>query len=151
MKLPTTGSQRQQFLCALQWVNTTTPNFTALVEPLHHFMKTVYDRANARTKRVVSKILQSALGWGKRETTSFHRSRTALAHRVSLAHRYKYALLCVYRDASDPFWSGILAQISQADVTRPYTEQRHQPFAFFYGSPTRRRSGGHYLRWKYFP
>ena len=70
MQLPTNGAHLQQFVCALQWVKTAIPNFTALVEPLHRFLENVYKVANARTKRSVSKILLSAVGWGEKESSA---------------------------------------------------------------------------------
>lgn len=95
IELPKTGCQLQQFVCALQWVKTAIPNFTMIVEPLHLFMKTVYDRAGVRTKRGVSKVLLSPLGWSEKEKAAFHNCRSALAKQVALAHRKQDDRLCV--------------------------------------------------------
>lgn len=101
MQPPTTGEHLQQFNCALQWVKTGIPEFTSLIEPLHSFLEIVYERAGARTKRAVSKITLSDLGWGKEEEDDFNRCKDDLTNQVTLAHRKHEARLCVYTDTSD--------------------------------------------------
>lgn len=87
MKPSVTGSQLQQFVCDLQWEKTAIPYFTAMIEPLHRYMETVYDRAGSRTKRGLSKVLLSAFDWGKNEIEAFHLGRTAIMNQVTLPHR----------------------------------------------------------------
>ena len=53
MQPPTTGANLQQFFCALQWVKTAIPNFTALVEPLPAFWK-MFTRSKTRARNVTS-------------------------------------------------------------------------------------------------
>ena len=133
MQLPTNGAHLPQFVCAQQWVKTAIPNFTALVEPLHRFLENVYKVANARTKRSVSKILLSTVGWGEKESSAFNRCRSALTRKVTLAHRDQTARLCIYTDVSDMFWSGIVTQIPRSDVSKAHQAQRHEPLAFLSG------------------
>lgn len=95
LELPYTRCQLQQFFCALQWMKTETANFTALMEPLHGFTEKFYERAGNRTKRGVSKILLSALGWSKAEEYSSEKCTKALVHKVTLAHRKIESKLCV--------------------------------------------------------
>ena len=124
MQLPTNGAHLQQFVCALQWVKTAIPNFTALVGPLQSFLENVHRVANARTERSVSKILPSAVGWGEKESGALNRCTSALFQQVALSHRDQTARLCVYTDASDTFWSGIITQIPRSNVSKGYQEKR---------------------------
>ena len=68
---PSSGSNLQQFVCALQWVKQGIPNFTELVAPLHEFMERVYDHVGKRTKRAVTRVQLDKLGWGKTELDAF--------------------------------------------------------------------------------
>ena len=133
MKPPTNGANLQQFICALQWVKQGIPNFTELVAPLHEFMERVYDHATKRTKRAVVRVQLSTLGWGKTELDAFESCKHALAHQVTLAHRDSTKRLCVYTDASDTAWSGIITQVPHAHVHRSHAEQDHAPLAFLSG------------------
>lgn len=108
MAPPTTGADLQQFVCALQWVETAVPNFSTLVGPLHTFMEKVYSKAGSRTKRAVAKFSLAALEWSEVERTAFEKCTSALKNQVTLAHRDDAKRLCIFTDASDSFWSGIL-------------------------------------------
>ena len=90
-------------------------------------MERVYDRAGKRTKRAVSRVLLSTLDWGKTELDAFKQCQQSLAHQVTLAHRDSTQRLCVYTDASDMAWSGIVSQVPLEDVHKPHAAQRHSP------------------------
>ena len=133
MEPPTTGGHLQQFLCALQWLKQGIPNFTELVSPLHEFMERIYSKIGKRTKRAVARVLLSDHGWGTNELKEFEDCKKGLANQVTLAHRDCTQRLCVYTDASDMAWSGILTQIPEPDISKPHKEQRHSPIAFLSG------------------
>ena len=57
----------------------------------------------------------------------------ALAHQVTLAHRDPSKRLCVYTDASDMAWYGIITQVPHAHVHWSHVEQEHSPLAFLCG------------------
>lgn len=130
MEPPTTGAHLQQFLCALQWVKKGIPNFTELVAPLHDFMETIYALAEKRTKRAVTCVILSDQGWGKDQLNAFEACKSALTNQVTLSHRDPSQRLCVYTDASDMVWSGIITQVPVIDVSKPHKEQRHSPLSF---------------------
>lgn len=130
MEPPTTGVHLQKLLCALQWVKQGIPNFTELMVPLHDLLERIYDQVEKRTKQAVSLILLSDQGWSKTERTAFESCKTALAHQVTLAHRDLSQRLCVYTDASDMVWSGIITQVPLSDVSKPHMHQRHSPLSF---------------------
>jgi transposase InsO family protein len=133
MAPPRTGADLQQFLCALQWLKQGIPNFTALVAPLHDILEIVYDRAGKRTKRAVARITLDSVGWGPSEKQAFDDCRGALAHQVTLAHRDDAKRLCIFTDASDTAWSGILTQVPFHDTCKPFSEQNHVPLGFLSG------------------
>ena len=48
---------------------------------------------------------------------------------------------CVFTDASDFYWSGVVTQVSRSELQKPWNEQRNQPLAFlgkaFHGAEIR--------------
>lgn len=130
---PTTGSELQQFLCALQWVKNGIPNFSALVAHLHEFMEKFYEHVGKRTKRAVANVQLTNLCWSHTQRTKFENCKTALAYQVTLSHRDRSKRLCVYTDASDHVWSGIFTKVPLRDTSKPHVEQRHDPLAFLSG------------------
>lgn len=133
MDKPTDGAQLQQFFCALQGVKTCIPDLSRLVDPLHLFLETLYTRADSRKKRALARISFDNVGWGDKERSAFKACIEALSTRVTLAHRDQSKRLCVYTDASDNFWSGIMTQIPPEDTSLHHNKQRHDPLAFLSG------------------
>ena len=109
------------------------PNYTELVAPLHDFMERVHALSNKRTKRSVSCVQLASQGWGKTELDAFEVCKKVLANHVTLAHRDPTQRLCVYTDASDLAWAGILTQVPMSDINKTHQQQRHAPLAFLSG------------------
>jgi len=133
MEPPTKGSHLQQFICALQWVKNAIPQFTELIKPLHDFMEQVYVRAGKHTRQAVARFKLSTLGWNTAQRNAFEQCKAALAKQVTLSHRDDSKRLCVYTDASDIAWSGIVTQVPHTDLPNPHRNQRHEPLAFLSG------------------
>lgn len=133
MDAPSTGAQLQQFLCAMQWLRSSIPNFQALVEKLHEFLETVYQHAGKRTKRAVSRVSLRNIGWSPSHDDAFNACKRAIANRATLAHRDETKRLCVFTDASDSYWSGVLTQVPRSELTFPHVDQSHEPLAFHSG------------------
>ena len=96
-------------------------------------MEQVYDRTGKRTKRAVSRYQLTAFGWNSAQRDAFEACKTALADQVTPSHRDETQRLCVYTDASDTVWSGIFTQVPREDLSKPHSEQCHQPLAFLSG------------------
>ena len=133
MQPPKTGSDLQQFVCALQWVKSTIPNFTSLIMPLQELLEKAYASSGKRTKRKVSRVCLQTLGWNDYHAQAFQACKDALAKRVTLAHRDIEKRLCVFTDASEFFWGGIVTQIPTGDITKAHVEKSHEPLAFISG------------------
>lgn len=125
-----TGGQLHQFLCAMQWFRSSIPQFETLVYPLHTFLEAVYTHVGKRTKRAVTRVSLDALGWDSSLTQAFEKYKNSVAKRVTLAHRDDSKRLCIYTDASDTHWSGIVTQVLISDLFLPHSNRPHEPFAF---------------------
>lgn len=96
-------------------------------------MENVYAHAGKRTKRAVARIQLTAFGWSSEQLDTFESCKNALANQVTLSHRDGSQRLCVYTDASDTVWSGIVTQVPIEDISKPHSEQSHSALAFLSG------------------
>lgn len=119
MEPPTNGGHLQQFLCALKWLKQCIPNSKKLVATLHDFMERIYSLIVKRTKRAVARFLLSNHSWGPNELQIFEACKRGLANQVTMSHHDHTQRLCVYTDASDMAWSGILTEVPETDGSKP--------------------------------
>ncbi len=62
------------------------------------------------------------------QTRAFNILKTAFHNSAELAHPGQCKNLCLFTDASDTHWSGILTQIPKPDLDLPFNEQRHEQY-----------------------
>ena len=110
------------------------PQFTTVVAPLTSLLEQVYQKAVKRTKRAVAKVALNEIGWESEHTKAFADAKTAIGNSVTLSHPDPTKIKCLFTDASELHWSGILTQIPPDDLDLPFHEQRHFPLAFISGS-----------------
>lgn len=70
---------------------------------------------------------------GEPELSCFENCKAALANQLCLHHRDDTNRLCVYTDASDHIWSGIVTQVPFDDLSKAHVSHRHEPLAFLSG------------------
>lgn len=124
MEPPTIGAHLKRFYWAIQWVKQAIRNFTELVALLHDFMQGVYGHMTKCAKHPLDHVLLDSHDWDKTELEFFKASEKALANQVMLAHRDPSQLFCVYTDASDLAWAGIITQMPLLEVTRLRRDHR---------------------------
>lgn len=113
------------------------PEYNKHIAPLHKAMEDIYQMADGkRTRKAVSKIILQSTVWTKDLQYSFEDLKHAIYGAVELAHPDPEMQLCLFTDASDLHWSGVLAQIPRSDKDVPFDEQRHSPLSFRAGSFT---------------
>ena len=68
MKMPQTAGDLQQFMCALQWILTTIPNFSELVQPLRIILNKAFASTVKTSKRNAARIMlkSNAMGTQRR-------------------------------------------------------------------------------------
>lgn len=66
----------------------------------------------------------------KHELEALEKGKQALAQQVTLTHRDYNKMLCVFTDAYDHIWSGIIIQVPFVDTALPVEQQRHSPLGF---------------------
>ena len=81
------------------------------------------------------------ISWSNDDEKAFQHCKQSLQNRITLSHRDVNMRLCIYVDASDEAWAGIVTQVPTTDMHLPHHERRHQPLAFLSGhfTPTQLR------------
>lgn len=142
---PTNGAQLPKFVCEMPWMRSAISNFSAVIRRLSDLLDQVYSQVGKRTSLAAARLLLSALGWASPELDAFDRWKTALENQVTLTRRDNLTRVCVYTDASDILWSGILTPVPYQDLRRTHVDQRHHPLVFLSGHFT-----GPQLGWSIF-
>jgi RNase H-like domain found in reverse transcriptase len=141
MPEPLYGHELQQFVYAANWMRSVIPEFTSLTSSLAASLEAVYQAAGARTRRAAAKIRLLDVGWSSTQAPAFASVKSALHRSATLAHPDPDQRLCLFTDASNDHWSGVLTQIPHTDCDSPFSEQHHSPLSFlsgsFHGSSTR--------------
>lgn len=134
MKKPTVAGDLQQLLCATNWMRSSIPNYSSVVEPLHSLMEASYSKAGGkRTKRSIRNLSITA-EWGATHDDAFSTIIKQLAAAVKLSFPKSEFELCLSTDASDTHWSGILTQVHKDQRNSNIDEQQHEPLCFLSGA-----------------
>lgn len=133
MEGPRTRAPLQRFLRAWQWMCSSIPQFSSIISALSEFLEKVYKHVGKRTKRSVAGVLLSQLGWSGKEDEAVYKFKKAVERQVILPHRDITIRICVYTDASELLWSGVVTQVLLADLNKAHGDQTHQPLTFLSG------------------
>ncbi|GMF57839.1 unnamed protein product [Phytophthora fragariaefolia] len=131
MRPPKTAGELQQFLCAVNWMRQSIPEFTRITTKLYDTLKRAAQHAGSRKK------LKSGGDSG------LFASDGALG-----APESDGGAGTLYTDASQDHWGAILTQLEPGELALPLAEQKHQPLAFLSGRSPVRQAGGRLLRRK---
>ena len=137
---PQTVHQLRQFLATVNFCRDHIPRFAARSHSLQQLLTAALrDLSRGRNHKQVSRAAQHALvtdfGWTAAHDAAFEDLRTALVSATALAYPFVDPdwETCVYTDASDFAWAGVITQRRVADRHLPIRQQRHRPLAFCSG------------------
>ncbi|GMF66728.1 unnamed protein product [Phytophthora fragariaefolia] len=133
MSSPSTAANLQQFVCAVNWMRASIPEFAQVAAPLYNILEKAMQASGHRTKRQLSKVQLSRVGWGAQEEESLAQVKARLLAMVPLAHPKAEYDLALVADASLDHWGSVLTQMPAEDPGKPLAEQRHEPLAFLSG------------------
>lgn len=69
MACPSTGSELQQFICAIQWMRSGISKFLTIIGAFAIGMERVYAVARKRIRRAVAKVFLESVGWSNTQHT----------------------------------------------------------------------------------
>lgn len=102
----------QQFLFPMRWMSNTASRFFNLIQALSFSLEQVYKITGRRTKCTVSNVQVSRLECRPDEESAFLSSKRLLKIHITCAHQDSFFRFCVYSDAFDAIWCGLLTQVS---------------------------------------
>ena len=76
------------------------------------------------------------IGWDIIHASAFHEINAAIANTVTLSYPRDDYVTCVFTDASDTHWAGVITQCHPDELKKPFQEQCHEPLAFTSGAFT---------------
>jgi len=106
------------------------PDFAKRIGPLNDVHEEAFTKSGKRTKRSIQKIALSTLSWGPVHENTFLKLQDSLRTAVKLTYPDPQKATCIFTDASDKYWSGIVTQCDEEPLKLPIGEQKHQPLAF---------------------
>jgi len=157
MAKPETAAELRTYIASANWMRAGIPDYAKLVLPLQDLLKEalrllvrdkIDGKADARKRgsntrqAAASRIYLADVGWTAQHDEAFMQLNAQIAYNVMVAHPDPGKVLCVYTDASDNHWAGVVTQCEPEELGKPTMEQRHQPLAFVSGT-----FSGSQLRW----
>ena len=133
MAKPTTVAELRTYLASANWMRGSIVKFTEMAAPLQSLLTQALSITTKTTQRAVAKILLSNHGWNATHDAAFNDINAAIAASTLMAYPNDSMQLCVFTDASDDFYAGIVTQCDPAELAKPMLQQHHQPLAFVSG------------------
>lgn len=133
MHFPVTADELCQFIHCCRWMAAAIPDFNKRCQPLNEALEKAYALTGKRKKSALKSISLSKVSWGPIHEAAFHELQDALKSSVKLTFPKAGKVTCVFTDASDAFWAGIVTQISPEELGKDPIQQGHLPLAFLGG------------------
>eukprot|EP00171_Calliarthron_tuberculosum_P002686 IDg2686t1 len=130
MAQPKMADELAEFIYCVRWMSIAIPEFSKRVAPLVTVLEEAYEKVGKRTKRAIKNIALRSLSWGPDEERAFANLQDSLRNAVKMSYCAQDKVPCVFTDASNRFWSGVITQTTTKDLLKPFEEQRHEPLAF---------------------
>jgi hypothetical protein len=97
------ASELQQFLCAMNWMRLSMPEYNVQVRPLMDLMELA---ASGRTKAKVAWVELAVVVWDVSHDSCLQRYKDMLGRATLLTHSDPKKRVCVFTDASSEHWGG---------------------------------------------
>lgn len=135
LELPQTVGDLQQFICGMNWVRSTIPNYNTHMAILLNCLKDISAKIGTNKKKILHRRLLSQYEeWEETAKDAFFKAKDLLKNSIMMTHRDSAQRLCVFPDASDKHWGLFITQVPYEDLALPYEEQRHSPLLMMSGS-----------------
>jgi hypothetical protein len=133
MQPPRTAGDLQQFLCAVNWMRQSIPEYNRLTAGLYAALEQAMKTAGSRKKAKLAKLPLDQIDWGDQQLADLAAVQAALLKMVPLAHPSPNAEVCLYTDASQDSWGAVATQLKPGEAQLPLEQQNHRPLAFLSG------------------
>lgn len=130
MSLPETADELCEFVHCCRWMAVAIPDFVRRVAPLVALLESAYTKAGRRTKRSIRGMPLRTLSWGTTHEAAFRDLQDNIRNAVQLSYPRDGKVICVFTDASQRYWSGVVTQTDPSQLALPVEKQAHEPLAF---------------------
>jgi hypothetical protein len=110
------------------------PRYNKLIDPLRQLLDIAAKSAGSSKKTALTRVALSKVVWSADHSACFEGVKRALINLVTLSHPRGGMVVCLFTDASDPFWGAVATQVPPDDLNLPLDEQRHKSLAFLSGT-----------------
>jgi RNase H-like domain found in reverse transcriptase len=132
MGTPQNGGDLVQYVAALNWMRSSLRLIAEKAAPLQDILEVVYKEAKGRTKKKATSVSLEGR-WTKTCEKAFRQLQEDILTLMTTAHPDPKQRICVFTDASDAFYSGMITQVPEHHLDLPVHDQQHQPLAFTSG------------------
>lgn len=133
MSPPSTAKELHSYLATTNWIRSSIPRYAELVQPLQNLLTAALALSKTSGRKPES-IRLTAVGWNDSHNIMFSSINAAVAHSVTLAYPHDDKVLCVFTDASDMHWAGVVTQVARDQLSVPVLDQSHEPLSFVSGA-----------------
>jgi RNase H-like domain found in reverse transcriptase len=137
MQEPHNGADLVQCVATVNWMRSAIPNYLKRVAPLQAALERVFEGNSRRTKKAAAAVSLLHL-WGPEKQAAFKDLQAAIIKSMTLAFPDPSKWICVFTDASDRFYDGLVTQIHEEKMDPPMGGHDCQTFAFLSGEFQRR-------------
>ncbi len=92
------------------------PDFAERVAPLRDILENAFSKAMSRKKKAIDYMKLESLCWGPIQKEAFLSLPNSPMEAVKLSHRDHSKTLCIFTDASDLFWAGVVTQCDSNEM-----------------------------------
>ncbi|ETV81986.1 hypothetical protein H257_05513 [Aphanomyces astaci] len=131
LETPTSGADLQQFVCATNWMRSSIPSYSEMIDPLRGVLDLAAKAAGGPKKMALARIKSAAVGSASAHDACFAAINDMSRKMVPLSHPSADMVICLYTDASDTHWGAACTQIPPEDLELPVDQQRHEPLEAF--------------------
>ena len=135
LEMPKTVGDLQQFICSMNWVRSSIPNFITHMEPLSCCLQSLETLIGTTKKKVLQRRnLSQYEQWNEEKKKAFTQAKELLKSSLITAHYDPKQRVCIFPDASDNHWGLFITQVPHEDLDKEFEKQRHSPLVIMSGS-----------------
>ena len=130
MPLPKNAGELQQYLCAMNWMRSSIPDFARISKPLRKKLELVAKGTTRKSKH----LIKIPISMSEEDENHFRKLNDCVANTVMLSHPDQQAEYFLFTDASNEGWGSALFQIKEYDENQDIDKQKLEPLYFLSGS-----------------
>ena len=125
-----TAGEPCKYVHCCRWMATAIPAFNVRIAPLLDILEQAYQMSGKRTKNFILSMPLGNLSWGDAHEDAFRSMQTSIPNSIKFSYPKREKVLCLFTHASDRFWSSVVSQTDEVQLSLELGEKKHEPLAF---------------------